>query len=177
MHGFYESKYPEIAKNKQLEIRNAIDEVQQIFRRTTFPEMKLNWQTHPNNLGHFYFNGCFRCHDGQHVSPEGKVVSKDCNICHTVMGQEEGGVSMAANETKLSTSGGVGRFNPGELQRLPHGWGGTVNNQDPRNCSSAALFLMVRVAPFTCRNCFFLNSENRRLTVSRVVPIISAISS
>ncbi len=96
IEGFYESKYPEVAKNKQLEIRNAIEEVQQVFRRTTFPEMKLNWQTHPNNLGHFYFNGCFRCHDGQHVSPEGKVVSKDCNICHTLMGQEEGGVSMAA---------------------------------------------------------------------------------
>ncbi|MBZ5653172.1 MAG: NapC/NirT family cytochrome c [Acidobacteriia bacterium] len=94
--GYYESKYPEVAKNKQLEIRNAIDEVQQIFRRTTFPEMRLNWQTHPNNLGHFYFNGCFRCHDGQHVSPEGKAVSKECNICHTLMGQEEGGVSMAA---------------------------------------------------------------------------------
>ena len=94
--GFYESKYPEVAKTRQLEIRNAIDEVQQIFRRTTFPEMKLNWQTHPNNLGHFYFNGCFRCHDGQHVSPEGKVVSKDCDTCHTVTGQEEGGSSVAS---------------------------------------------------------------------------------
>ncbi|MBS1851058.1 MAG: NapC/NirT family cytochrome c [Acidobacteria bacterium] len=93
---FYESKYPEIAKSKQLEIRNAVEEVQQIFRRTTFPEMKLNWQTHPNNLGHFYFNGCFRCHDGQHVSAQGKVISKECNICHTLMGQEEGGVSVAA---------------------------------------------------------------------------------
>ena len=94
--GFYESKYPEVAKNKQLEIRNAIEEVQQVFRRTTFPEMKLNWQTHPNNLGHFYFNGCFRCHDGQHVSAEGRVVSKDCTICHTLVGQEEGGTSIAA---------------------------------------------------------------------------------
>lgn len=95
IEGFYESKYPDVAKNKQLEIRNAIAEIQQVFQRTTFPEMKLNWQTHPNNLGHFYFNGCFRCHDGQHVSPEGKVISKDCNICHTVMGQEEAGVSTA----------------------------------------------------------------------------------
>jgi len=94
--GYYESKYAEVAKNKQLEIRNAIDEIQQIFRRTTFPEMKLNWETHPNNLGHFYFNGCFRCHDGQHVSTAGKVLSKDCSICHTLMGQEEGGVSMAS---------------------------------------------------------------------------------
>jgi hypothetical protein len=72
---FYESKYPDLAKSKQLEIRSAIDELQRIYRNTTFPEMKLNWQTHPNNIGHFYFNGCFRCHDGQHVSPDGKAIA------------------------------------------------------------------------------------------------------
>src|SRR4029079_17272025 len=99
LQGFYESKYPAAAKAKQLQIRAAIDEVQQIFRRTTFPEMHLNWQTHPNNLGHFYFNGCFRCHDGQHVSPEGKVVSKDCDLCHTVLGQDEGSVNMTVTPT------------------------------------------------------------------------------
>ena len=70
---FYEKKYPDVAKNRQLEIRGAVAEVQQIFKHTTFPEMKLNWQTHPNNLGHFYYSGCFRCHDGQHVSADGKV--------------------------------------------------------------------------------------------------------
>jgi nitrate/TMAO reductase-like tetraheme cytochrome c subunit len=90
LQGFYESKYPDVAKTKQLEIRNAVTEVQQIFKRTTFPEMKLNWQTHPNNLGHYYYNGCFRCHDGQHVSADGKVVSKDCNQCHTLMSETEG---------------------------------------------------------------------------------------
>jgi nitrate/TMAO reductase-like tetraheme cytochrome c subunit len=96
LHSFYESKYPDVAKTKQLEIRNAVDEVQQIFRRTTFPEMKLNWETHPNNLGHFYFSGCFRCHDGQHVSADGKVVSKDCTQCHTLMSETEGTTSLAA---------------------------------------------------------------------------------
>jgi hypothetical protein len=93
MQGFYESKYPDVAKAKQLEIRNAVTEVQQIFKRTTFPEMKLNWQTHSNNLGHYYYNGCFRCHDGQHVSSDGKVVSKDCNQCHTLMSETEGVVA------------------------------------------------------------------------------------
>lgn len=96
MGSFYETKYPELAKSKQLEIRTAVDELQRIYRNTTFPEMKLNWQTHPNNIGHFYFNGCFRCHDGQHVSADGKVVSKDCQSCHSVLSQTEGGVSMAA---------------------------------------------------------------------------------
>jgi len=101
IHDFYANKYPQLATSKALEIRNAIDELQNIFRRTTFPEMKLDWKTHPNNIGHFYFNGCFRCHDGQHVSPEGKVVSKECDTCHTVLGQEEGGVATASAQ-KLS---------------------------------------------------------------------------
>jgi hypothetical protein len=29
-----------------------------------------------HNVGHFYFNGCFRCHDGQHVSADGRVIRK-----------------------------------------------------------------------------------------------------
>jgi nitrate/TMAO reductase-like tetraheme cytochrome c subunit len=93
---FYEKKYPDVTKSKQFEIRNAVTEVQQIFKRTTFPEMKLNWQTHPNNLGHFYSQGCFRCHDGQHVSADGRVVSRDCNQCHTLMSQSEGTTNVAA---------------------------------------------------------------------------------
>ena len=42
--------------------------------------------------------------------------------------------------------------------------------------SSANLLRITSVAPFACINCFFLNSENSRLTVSRVVPMISAHS-
>jgi len=95
-HDFYANKYPQLSRSKELEIRNAIDELQAIYKRTTFPEMKLDWQTHPNNIGHFYFNGCFRCHDGQHVSAEGKVVGKDCDTCHTILAQDEGSVALAA---------------------------------------------------------------------------------
>ena len=45
LQDFYEKNYPNVAKTKQLEIRNAVTEVQAIFKRTTFPEMKLNWQS------------------------------------------------------------------------------------------------------------------------------------
>jgi uncharacterized membrane protein YozB (DUF420 family) len=96
IYEFYSSKYPELAKSKQPEIRGAIDEVQRIYKLTFFPEMKLDWRTHPNNIGHFYFTGCFRCHDGNHVSPEGKVIPKDCNLCHTVIEQQENTVSIAS---------------------------------------------------------------------------------
>ncbi len=95
LQSFYETKYPEVARTKQLEIRNAVSEVQQIFRHFSFPEMKLNWQTHPNNLGHYYFSGCFRCHDGQHASADGRVIGKDCNQCHTLMSETEGGANVA----------------------------------------------------------------------------------
>ena len=99
LQGFYESKYPDLAKAKQLEIRNAVTEIQQIYNRTTFPDMKLNWQTHPNNLGHYYSPGCFRCHDGQHVSPDGRVIGKDCNQCHTMMSEAEGTATTSATPT------------------------------------------------------------------------------
>jgi hypothetical protein len=47
--------------------------------------MKTNWESHPNNIGHLYSSGCFRCHDGEHVSNTGKLIRNDCNICHTVL--------------------------------------------------------------------------------------------
>ncbi|HXZ81503.1 MAG TPA: NapC/NirT family cytochrome c [Terriglobales bacterium] len=88
---FYQTKYPDIYSSRQLEIHNAISELQRIYSSTIFPEMKVDWRVHPNNIGHFYFPGCFRCHDGNHVSAEGKVLSKECNICHTVIAQVESG--------------------------------------------------------------------------------------
>ena len=94
--GFYESKYPDLMKSKALEIRTAVEELQRLYQNWTFPEMKVNWQTHPNNIGHFYFSGCFRCHDGQHVSADGKVISKDCQSCHVVLSQTESGQTMAS---------------------------------------------------------------------------------
>jgi hypothetical protein len=93
-HKFYQSKYPDIEKNQQGDIQNAIAELQRIYRSTIFPEMKVDWKTHPNNIGHFYSPGCFRCHDGQHVSADGKVVTKQCDTCHSVLAQQEGAVSL-----------------------------------------------------------------------------------
>jgi nitrate/TMAO reductase-like tetraheme cytochrome c subunit len=99
---YYGEKYPDLEKSKPGSIGNAVAELQRIYRSTTFPEMKLDWKTHPNNIGHFYFAGCFRCHDGQHVSADGRVVRKDCDICHTVLDQREGSVSAAVSPQSLS---------------------------------------------------------------------------
>jgi nitrate/TMAO reductase-like tetraheme cytochrome c subunit len=93
---FYQDKYPQLASSKADSIKGAVTELQRIYGTTFFPEMKLNWKTHPNNVGHFYYQGCFRCHDGNHVSKDGKVISKDCNSCHTVLDQQEGSIQVAS---------------------------------------------------------------------------------
>ena len=93
---FYQDKYPQIASSKADSVQQAVTELQRIYSTTFFPEMNLNWKTHPNNIGHFYFQGCFRCHDGNHVSKDGKTISKDCNSCHTVIEQQESGTQVAA---------------------------------------------------------------------------------
>jgi nitrate/TMAO reductase-like tetraheme cytochrome c subunit len=96
IYEFYSIKYPALARSREPEIRGAIDEIQRIYRTTFFPEMKLDWKTHPNNIGHFYSSGCFRCHDGNHASPEGKVIRKDCDICHTILEQQENAVNISS---------------------------------------------------------------------------------
>jgi len=89
LDGFYKSNYSQLYAQKSDEIKGAVTETQRIFKTYFFPEMKTNWATHPNNIGHLYSSGCFRCHDGEHVSDSGKVIRNDCNICHTVIYDSE----------------------------------------------------------------------------------------
>ncbi|HET8774158.1 MAG TPA: NapC/NirT family cytochrome c [Thermoanaerobaculia bacterium] len=90
---FYRDNHPAVFTAKQKEIASAAAVLQQTFRTTRFPEMKVDWRTHPDNVGHMATLGCFRCHDDQHVSRDGKRISKDCDLCHTVLA--EGGASAA----------------------------------------------------------------------------------
>ena len=60
-----------------------------IYLQNVFPEMKISWGTYPNNLGHMDFPGCFRCHDGNHTSSDGRVISNDCATCHDLLSMDE----------------------------------------------------------------------------------------
>jgi hypothetical protein len=88
MNEYYAQNYPDIARTRKAAIDSAIVEVQKIYSRNYFPEMAVSWKKFPDNLGHLYYKGCFRCHDGKHVNAEGKVLSKDCNTCHTILAQQ-----------------------------------------------------------------------------------------
>jgi len=89
VRSFYQEKYPELFRSRREAIEAAIRELQAIYRRNVFPSMKVTWGTYPDNLGHTTFPGCFRCHDEQHVSRDGRTISQSCDLCHTLLAIEE----------------------------------------------------------------------------------------
>ena len=86
---YYRTAYPEIFKHKRAQVDTAGEVVKAIYLRNVFPEMKLTWGTHPNNIGHEEAVGCFRCHDGSHTSADGRTIAADCNTCHILLAQDE----------------------------------------------------------------------------------------
>ncbi len=85
---FYDGQYPQVMETKQDAVERMIAEVQKIYARNYFPEMNTNWRMFNDNIGHMYYPGCFRCHDGKHQTEDGRVLSRDCNVCHTILAQE-----------------------------------------------------------------------------------------
>ena len=61
---------------------SAVAAVQDVYRASIFPTMKVAPGTYPDNIGHMTSNGCFRCHDGSHTAKDGSSISGDCEYCH-----------------------------------------------------------------------------------------------
>ncbi len=47
-----------------------------------FPAMRVTFGTYTSNAGHTDADGCFRCHDDEHVSKDGAVITQECDSCH-----------------------------------------------------------------------------------------------
>jgi hypothetical protein len=65
-------------------IDNTVQALKEAYQRTHFPEQEMDWKTHPNNLAHIDSPGCFRCHDGRHLSQDNSSVRLECNLCHSI---------------------------------------------------------------------------------------------
>jgi hypothetical protein len=90
LRGFYESKHAGFAKANSAMLDQAISEVRKIYTENFFPSMKVDWRVYADNIGHFNFRGCYRCHDGTLVEPGGKTITSECNACHTIIAQGPG---------------------------------------------------------------------------------------
>ena len=88
---FYAEKMPEILETRADDVEKAIEGMINAFSENIFPEMGVSWDEYENHIGHKTYNGCFRCHDDNHKSEDGKIISKDCNVCHTIILQGKPG--------------------------------------------------------------------------------------
>jgi hypothetical protein len=81
---YYTQYYSEFYNNNTQLISSAIKELQDIYNQTVFVDQKVNWTTHPDNLGHINSPGCFRCHDGKHLDTQQQAIRLECNLCHSI---------------------------------------------------------------------------------------------
>jgi len=86
VRGFYAENYPDISASSPEMINTAITGISDQFSKNIFPAMKVRWDAYPNHIGHLEFNGCFRCH-GTLKSEQGKVISRECDLCHNITAQ------------------------------------------------------------------------------------------
>ena len=70
-------------------VESLVQEVQTIYKRNFFPEMKADWRVYPDHLSHKNWAGCFRCHDGRHKTADesASIKASDCTTCHTIVAQ------------------------------------------------------------------------------------------
>ena len=73
--------YPSV-EGRRVEL--AIAGTQDVWAKNVFPAMQVTWGTYPNQIGHDPAPGCFRCHDDNHRTTDGRVIRQDCELCHTM---------------------------------------------------------------------------------------------
>jgi hypothetical protein len=86
---FYRDKYADVSSKQSIDIQQAGRELAAIYQENVFPDLKVHWDTYPNNLGHMESPGCFRCHDDSHASRDKKTITQDCSACHDMLAVEE----------------------------------------------------------------------------------------
>jgi len=81
----YELEYPEIAREKAARIAEAVAALQEVYAINVHPGMKVGWNPYPDHLGHRRGPGCFRCHSRDLVDDQGREISSECTLCHSIL--------------------------------------------------------------------------------------------
>jgi hypothetical protein len=89
LRNYYRTAYPAVFEKHSAEVEGAAKALATIYARNVFPDLKVTWGTYPNNLGHTDTPGCFRCHDGGHLSASGEAITQDCASCHEMLAVDE----------------------------------------------------------------------------------------
>jgi hypothetical protein len=84
LENYYKAYHADFYSENSELIQSAVVQIQNIYKESVFIEQEVNWETHPNNLGHIENPGCFRCHDGQHLNELQQAIRLECNLCHSI---------------------------------------------------------------------------------------------
>jgi hypothetical protein len=84
LRAYYRSDHNAVYMTRRQDVEKAVLATQRIYERNVFPEMNVQFGTYPNNIGHMDFPGCFRCHDDNHKTRDGRTIGQDCETCHTI---------------------------------------------------------------------------------------------
>jgi hypothetical protein len=81
---FYQKEHADFYSSGKPLVDQAVEEIWSVYQRSTFVEQKMNADTHPDNAQHQYSAGCFRCHDGKHITAKTEAIRLECNLCHSI---------------------------------------------------------------------------------------------
>ena len=84
---YYKTDFGDYFEKNNASIDQSVVALQKAYSQNTFPSMKVTYDAYPNHIGHLEVEGCFRCHNDVFTSENGKKITKDCNLCHTIIGQ------------------------------------------------------------------------------------------
>lgn len=84
---YYRSDFNHYFQENSELLNNSITSIQNSFSQNTFPSMKVAYDVYPDHIGHLETVGCFRCHNGSFQTEDGRKITRDCNLCHTIIGQ------------------------------------------------------------------------------------------
>jgi len=86
---YYLENYPDAANERAADISSAANALGDIYTVNVFPQMKVWWNTYPEHIGHQNSDGCYRCHGKRLRTKEREHISRDCDVCHTVLAERE----------------------------------------------------------------------------------------
>jgi nitrate/TMAO reductase-like tetraheme cytochrome c subunit len=89
VQAYYRTNHPDVASKEAAKVEAAAKSLRHIYSVNVSPEMKTDWGTYTNQLGHTDFPGCFRCHGGELTTKDGKMINDDCSVCHEMLAVEE----------------------------------------------------------------------------------------
>lgn len=80
----YEQNFPVAYARYRTDLETTVDILVDYYENNVFIDQEMKWDTHPDNSQHLTSPGCFRCHDGKHLTQENEAVRLECNLCHSI---------------------------------------------------------------------------------------------